>query len=133
MAAADTLGQAVRGQDPCLTATFEDVASSFGSISHLRVAGRQVKSFAANSGFFPTADGWIRAHANYPHHAERLRRALGVPRDELVAPALRALTSAEAESRITGAGGIAASPSRDCRNRGVSRVGSQSLRTPGRG
>lgn len=108
LAAVETFATTVRGQNLHVTATFDDVAASFGSISHLRVAGSAVKSFAPNSGFFPTADGWVRTHANYPHHAERLRLALEVSRDDLVAPALHDLTSEEAESRIVGAGGITA-------------------------
>lgn len=108
LAAVETLARTVRGHDLHLTATFDDVAASFGSISHLQIAGCAVKSFAPNSGFFPTADGWVRTHANYPHHAQRLRLALEVSRDDLVAPALHVLTSAEAESRIVRAGGMAA-------------------------
>ena len=108
LATVKTWARAVRGQNLRVTATFDDVAASFGSISHLRVAGRAVKSFAPNSGFFPTADGWVRTHANYPHHARSLRLALNVSRDDHVAPALRDLTVEEAESRIVGAGGTAA-------------------------
>ncbi|GLY19023.1 putative L-carnitine dehydratase [Kineosporia sp. NBRC 101677] len=83
------------------------IAAAFDSLGHLRVAGRQPLGFAPLSGFFPTADGWIRTHANYPHHAERLRRALRAPIED-VGNALRSMPALEAEQVIGEAGGIAA-------------------------
>ncbi|KFD43879.1 hypothetical protein IU11_07380, partial [Cellulosimicrobium sp. MM] len=35
--------------------------------------------FAPLSGFFRTADGWVRTHANYPHHRARLLALLDLP------------------------------------------------------
>ena len=83
------------------------IAAAFDSLGHLRVDGRQPLGFAALSGFFPTADGWIRTHANYPHHAERLQRALRAPIED-VGAALRSMPALEAEQVIGQAGGIAA-------------------------
>ncbi|WP_409482881.1 CoA transferase [Arsenicicoccus dermatophilus] len=54
------------------------VAASFAAIEHLRVGGRAAEAWAPLSGFFAAADGWVRVHANYPHHAAALRRALGL-------------------------------------------------------
>ncbi|MFK0257669.1 CoA transferase [Streptomyces sp. NPDC090445] len=53
------------------------VSTAFTSERHLRVDGRAPVSFAPLSGFWRTADGWLRTHANYPHHRAALERALG--------------------------------------------------------
>ncbi len=52
-------------------------AASFASISHLRVNGRRVETAGPLSGFHATADGWVRLHGNYLHHARAIERALG--------------------------------------------------------
>ncbi|CAL8896167.1 CoA transferase [Kocuria varians] len=91
-----------------VTARLPEVIAAFGSISRLRIDGRPVAGFAPCSGFFPTADGWLRTHANYPHHRARLFDALDIDDDAALAPALAQLSSLEAESRIIRAGGVAA-------------------------
>jgi crotonobetainyl-CoA:carnitine CoA-transferase CaiB-like acyl-CoA transferase len=87
------------------------VAAAFTSDRLLRVDGQPIQGFAELSGFFRTRDGWIRTHANYPHHRERLLRALGLPGDADV-QALRArletLAARDAERAITSIDGIAA-------------------------
>ncbi|WP_432037282.1 CoA transferase [Streptomyces cucumeris] len=55
------------------------VATAFHSERLLRIDGRQPTAFAPLSGFWRTADGWVRTHANYPHHRARLLAALGIP------------------------------------------------------
>ncbi|MBL1095511.1 CoA transferase [Streptomyces coffeae] len=55
------------------------VATAFVSERHVRINGRQPVSFAPLSGFWHAADGWVRTHANYPHHRARLLAALGIP------------------------------------------------------
>ncbi|MFB9704942.1 CoA transferase [Rhodococcus aetherivorans] len=57
----------------------ERIAASFAGDRMLRLAGRPVHGFAALSGYFAAADGWVRTHANYPHHRVRLLRALDLP------------------------------------------------------
>ncbi|MFF2042624.1 CoA transferase [Kitasatospora sp. NPDC058170] len=57
------------------------VATAFVSERHLQIDGRTPVSFAPLSGFWQTADGWVRTHANYPHHRVRLLTALGLPAD----------------------------------------------------
>lgn len=84
------------------------VAASFASLSLLRVAGRAPEGFAPLSGFFPTADGWVRTHANYPHHAAALQQALGVSDPEHLAAALLDLPAVQVEDLVQRAGGIAA-------------------------
>lgn len=71
---AATALQALTGK--VFTVSAERVAASFASLENLRVDGRQPQGFAPLSGFRRTADGWIRLHANYPHHEEALKRAM---------------------------------------------------------
>ncbi|MFC8923779.1 CoA transferase [Cellulosimicrobium sp. NPDC057127] len=59
----------------------ERVAAAFTSDRLLRLDDRPVDGFAALSGFFRAADGWLRTHANYPHHRTRLLRVVGLPDD----------------------------------------------------
>ncbi|MDO8145745.1 CoA transferase [Isoptericola sp. 178] len=65
------------------------VAAAFGSDRLLQIDGDPVAGFAPHSGFFATSDGWVRTHANYPHHRTRLLRLLDLPddatRDDLAA------------------------------------------------
>ncbi|PTR27602.1 CoA transferase family III [Rhodococcus sp. OK519] len=56
----------------------ERIAASFSGDRVFRRDGEPVTAFAELSGFFETADGWIRTHANYPHHRVRLLSALGL-------------------------------------------------------
>lgn len=43
------------------------VAVAYTSGRWVRVDGERPVSFGLLSAFFPTADGWVRTHANYPH------------------------------------------------------------------
>nr|WP_246242621.1 CoA transferase [Flexivirga aerilata] len=91
------------------------VGASFGSIGRLRVDGSPVAEWAELSGFFAAADGWVRLHGNYPHHAEVLRRVLdanGRAGDQAgdragVAAAVRSRAALEVEAAVRAAGGIA--------------------------
>ncbi len=90
------------------------VATAFTSERHLRVDGRAPVNFAPLSGFWRTADGWARTHANYPHHRARLLASLGI-RDEgedkalasQLARVMAGLTAQEVEERVYAAGGLA--------------------------
>lgn len=55
------------------------IATAYTSERHFRLDGKAVNPWAPMSGFWRTADGWVRTHANYPHHADRLRAVLGLP------------------------------------------------------
>ncbi|MGW0632404.1 CoA transferase [Streptomyces sp. NPDC002758] len=86
------------------------VATAFRSERHLLVEGRAPVSFAPLSRFWRTADGWVRTHANYPHHRARLLGALGLPEDatpELVAGHLAERPALEVEDSVHAAGGLA--------------------------
>jgi hypothetical protein len=99
------------GRPGALSLRSERVAAAFDSFRLLRVGGEAVQGFAPLSRFWPCADGWLRTHANYPHHRARLLAALGVAEaagPEAVGAALARLTVAEAEHRIVERGGIAA-------------------------
>lgn len=104
------LAAARAGLDAVPEARVDDgaVATAFVSERHLLVDGRRPESFAPLSRFWPTADGWVRTHANYPHHRERLLRALGVPGEPAaVGAALAERSAAEVEDAVCAAGGLA--------------------------
>src|SRR5438128_8898890 len=45
------------------------LAVAYGSERHVAVDGEELPAgFAPLSRFARTADGWVRTHANYPHH-----------------------------------------------------------------
>lgn len=87
------------------------VSAAFSSERLFRRGGSAPVFFADLSGFFPTADGWVRTHANYPHHRQRLLRALELPASsdaaELTAR-FSAMKGAEIEDAAAAAGAIAA-------------------------
>ncbi|MFE3268155.1 CoA transferase [Streptomyces sp. NPDC059215] len=86
------------------------VATAFVSERHLRVGGRAPVSFAPLSRFWRTADGWVRTHANYPHHRARLLEALELAADasvETVGSHLAGRSAAEVEETVYAAGGLA--------------------------
>ncbi|MFI7411390.1 CoA transferase [Streptomyces sp. NPDC049627] len=85
------------------------IATAFVSERHLLVDGRAPVAFAPLSRFWRTADGWVRTHANYPHHRARLLAALGVPEEDpdAVAAALAERSAREVEEAVYAAGGLA--------------------------
>ncbi|AQA21865.1 coA-transferase III family protein [Rhodococcus sp. MTM3W5.2] len=89
----------------------ERIAASFAGDKAMRIDGAPVSGFAPLSGFFAAADGWVRTHANYPHHHARLLRALDLPDDAdpgLVSARIGELAKHEVEDRAAEAGAIAA-------------------------
>ena len=83
-------------------------AASFDSLGHLRISGRKPQGFAPTSGFRRTLDGWIRLHANYPHHAERLMETLRAATPDELDRVLLSMTALEAEEAIAAGRGVAA-------------------------
>ncbi|WP_030548828.1 CoA transferase [Streptomyces albus] len=90
------------------------VATAFVSERHLRIDGRAPVTFAPLSGFWRAADGWVRTHANYPHHRARLLGALGIGDtgdDRAAAAALAAELASrparEVQETVYAAGGLA--------------------------
>ncbi|WP_329499394.1 CoA transferase [Kitasatospora herbaricolor] len=88
------------------------VATAFVSERQLRIDGRPATTFAPLSGFWRSADGWVRTHANYPHHRARLLATLGLPDGEdeaavrRLAAALRELPGEQAQERAYAAGAL---------------------------
>jgi len=81
------------------------VGVAFRSERFLRLNGVPAGAgFAPLSRFLPTTDGWVRLHANYPHHREAVHRALGADPVAVVA----ARTSRQVEDAVVEAGGVAA-------------------------
>ncbi|MFG2757962.1 CoA transferase [Streptomyces wuyuanensis] len=90
------------------------VATAFVSERHLRIDGRTATSFAPLSGFWRTADGWVRTHANYPHHRARLLGALGIADTgddralaEVLAKELASRPARHVQETVYAAGGLA--------------------------
>jgi hypothetical protein len=84
------------------------VAAAFASERHLRRDGRPpAAAFAPLSRFAPARDGWIRLHANYPHHRSALLAVLGT-RENRALDAIADRSSVELEEAIVAAGGAAA-------------------------
>lgn len=88
--------------------TSAGVSASFSSWTHLRVGGRPIQGFAPLSGFRRAADGWVRLHANYPHHAQALFASLGASTPNGVDAAIRERSAKDVEDLVTDAGGVAA-------------------------
>ncbi|MFE5914103.1 CoA transferase [Streptomyces wedmorensis] len=84
------------------------VATAFVSERHLRIDGRAPVNFAPLSRFWRAADGWVRTHANYPHHKAALLAALNAADSvEAVAAAIGERKAVEVEAAVYAAGGLA--------------------------
>jgi crotonobetainyl-CoA:carnitine CoA-transferase CaiB-like acyl-CoA transferase len=94
---------------PQVTVGTREAAIAFRSERYLRVDGEAAFEWAPLSGDYETADGWLRLHCNFDHHAEIACRVLGVPQDRAaVEAAVRRRGRFELEDAIAEAGGVAA-------------------------
>lgn len=87
----------------------ERVAVAYTSDRWLRVSGGPPPGFAPLSGFFRAADGWVRTHANYPHHRAALLRGLALPATSDPADVRAALATRSVQSTVAAvstAGGL---------------------------
>ncbi|MFJ2772986.1 CoA transferase [Streptomyces sp. NPDC087300] len=116
LAAAELTALRTGGDVPRVLVDDGAVATAFTSERHLSVDGRRPVNFAPLSRFWRTADGWVRTHANYPHHRAALLAALDVPgtgtgSENAVAVAVAArlaeLPATKAEDAVYAAGGLA--------------------------
>ncbi|MEU6119725.1 CoA transferase [Streptomyces sp. NPDC047117] len=110
LAGAELAAARTGGALPAVEVDDGAVATAFLSERHLRIDGRAPAVFAPLSGFWHTADGWLRTHANYPHHRDRLLAALGLPESagpEALAAELAGRSAAETEAAVYAAGGLA--------------------------
>lgn len=86
------------------------ITASFAGDRMMRIGDLPVQGFAELSGFFPCADGWIRTHANYPHHRSALTAVLGLAPDADASTAIsriRSLPGQEIEDRCAAGGAVA--------------------------
>ncbi|MFD8150659.1 CoA transferase [Streptomyces sp. NPDC059720] len=108
----------VRGRRPVARVRVDDeaVAAAFLSDRLVRLDGQAWTAFAPLSRFWRAADGWVRTHANYPHHRTALLAALGVPQDtgdqavdavDAVAEAIAGRAALDVEETVFAAGGLA--------------------------
>ncbi|MEV5302894.1 CoA transferase [Amycolatopsis methanolica] len=109
LAAAELLR--LRGIDPgAVSVDTRHAAAAFSSEKLVRVDGEPPgDAWAPLSGDYRAADGWVRLHCNYPHHAAAVCRALGVPEDRAaVAPAVAARDAWDVQEAVVASGGAAA-------------------------
>ncbi len=110
LAAAELAARRGAGPVPAVRVDEGAVAASFTSERHLTIDGRSPVGFAPLSGFWRTLDGWVRTHANYPHHRARLLDVLGLPSDtgpERLAETLAGLRAEDVQERAYAAGALA--------------------------
>lgn len=113
LAAAELTSERTGRPVPRVRVDDESVAAAFLSDRLVRVDGQAWSTFAPLSRFWRAADGWVRTHANYPHHRARLLAALGVPGNigeeamDAVAGAIAGHAALEVEETVYAAGGLA--------------------------
>ncbi|MEU1472167.1 CoA transferase [Streptomyces sp. NPDC005761] len=114
LAAAELTARRTGGPVPGVRTDDGAVATAFVSERHLRVDGRAPATFAPLSRFWRTADGWVRTHANYPHHRARLLGTLGLSEDiaddvavDAVARSFEGRSAAGIERTVYAAGALA--------------------------
>jgi crotonobetainyl-CoA:carnitine CoA-transferase CaiB-like acyl-CoA transferase len=85
------------------------VTTSAQSERHLRVNGAVPAIWGSLSGFWRSSDGWVRTHGNYPHHAHRLAKLLGIAADHpkpVVEAAIATWPAVDLESAAAEVGAI---------------------------
>ncbi|MEJ1088268.1 CoA transferase [Microbacterium sp. Mu-80] len=85
------------------------IAAAYRSERHLLIDGSSPGAWSSLSRFWPVADGWVRTHGNYPHHATALRTGLALSASagaDDVAARLRELSMSAAVSAIGSVGGL---------------------------
>lgn len=93
---AATLFSARGGADCTIAIALRDAAIEFRSERYLEIDhAAPPPVWDAIAGLYPTADGWVRLHTNFPHHRDGILRLLGVAHDR--AEVARALKTRKAE------------------------------------
>lgn len=107
LVAADRAGREAR--ESSISPAPARIQASYGSERLFRMDGEALPIWSPLSGFWRVADGWVRTHGNYPHHAQRLPRLLGVApgadRSE-IETAMRAWDRVDLEDRAAEAGAV---------------------------
>ncbi|GAA4191066.1 CoA transferase [Microbacterium oryzae] len=109
-AAADAAAAVVRarGSSTAIDTSSELIRSAFETVEHARIDGRGFSPWAELSGFIRCADGSVRLHGNYPHHAEAIRRAVGITSRRELDEVAAQMPAQEFEDAVLAAGGVAA-------------------------
>lgn len=102
----DARGEAASGSRVSTSSAL--AAASFDSIRRLRVNGAPPDIWAPMSGFHRAGDGWVRLHANYPHHAQALLAGLGITDASRLGDAVLERAALDVEDQVRAAGGVAA-------------------------
>ncbi|TFC39053.1 CoA transferase [Cryobacterium sp. TMT2-14] len=85
------------------------VAGAYRSDQLFRWNGNPAPAWAPLSGFFASSDGWVRTHANYPHHEAALRSLLrldGSATTETVAHAISRRSALDLENEAADSGAV---------------------------
>lgn len=101
----------LKGVDPGpVSVDRRHAAAAFRSERYVRVDGEPpAELWQPLSGDYRGADGWVRLHCNYPHHAEAVCRALGTPPDrEAVTEAVAHRNAGDVQEAVIAEGGAAA-------------------------
>ncbi len=111
LAAAALAGSRLGIQAPAIVVDAVRIATAVTSERHFRVDGVQPPAWAELSGFWQAADGWVRTHANYSHHRERLLDTLGLGWEAdavAVRVAIAGWSAQELEDAVAERGGVLA-------------------------
>ncbi|MEU8385115.1 CoA transferase, partial [Streptosporangium sp. NPDC048865] len=103
--------RAWRGGGSRAAVDVREAAIAFLDERHFRIDGAAVDPWAALSGDYRTADGWVRLHCNFDHHRDAALAALGLPAGtgrDVVERACAGRTAIGVEEAVTRAGGCAA-------------------------
>lgn len=85
------------------------VAGAYRSDQLFRWNGNPAPAWAPLSGFFASSDGWVRTHANYPHHEAALRSLLrldGSATAETIAHAISRRSALDLEDEAADSGAV---------------------------
>ncbi|TFC54080.1 CoA transferase [Cryobacterium sp. TMT2-15-1] len=85
------------------------VSGAYRSDQLFRWNGNPAPAWASLSGFFASSDGWVRTHANYPHHETALRSLLrldGSATADAVAHAISRRSALDLEDEAADSGAV---------------------------
>ena len=105
----DALARTLGGSAQTISVDGREASLAFRSEVYLRINGKAPRMWAELSGDYRAIDGWIRLHANYPHHARAIAKALGVAEErEAVEAAVASRGAVDVETLVLAKGGAAA-------------------------
>jgi crotonobetainyl-CoA:carnitine CoA-transferase CaiB-like acyl-CoA transferase len=102
------------GADQRVAVDMRHAAAEFQSERHLRRAGTAPTDiWDAIAGLYPTGDGWVRLHTNFPHHRAGILALLGCGPDRAAVAAALLTWKAEAFETAATAAGMCVAALRD--------------------